>query len=545
MTEPIQLLFLIILTALITVGFFVKSKLYQLSSVKYYSILLFTIVYIVVSRTFFLGQLPAGLNQDEAAIGYDAWALSQYGIDRNGYPFPILPMSWGSGSGGFVIYFASLLFRFLPLTVYNLRLANAIIQLLALSAFFIFLKRFFSKEIALIGLVYLSINPWHFMLSRWNLDANQVFALILIGILLSSIGFENKKKRFHYLAMIFFSFAMYSYGSGVIVVPLLLVTIYGIALLKKTIALKLVIGLMSWITFISIPLITFYIINTFRLSEVITPWFSIPLFNTLRSNSVIIPFDDFFFTKVWANLADSIQYLTTGKSDWLWNQLPDYGISFLFTFPLLFLGLTNQRYQPKSLPFYLWFAISFIFSLILYQNTNRMGVLFLPMIYFQVQGMAWLIRKPKVIWTPILGIIATASVLFHMDYTTIYARDIKPYFAYGYGDAITFSLNLDKQDYRLPSQNLVNGSHVLALFYIQPNPHDVVDTGIYLNPGAEFQYLSSFESGDKQFSFIDPIPNQNISDHIVFITKTQNLQFFDSTLIEVTYFSDFIVIYKT
>ena len=29
-----------------------------------------------------LGSLPAGLNQDEASAGYDAWAILNYGIDR-------------------------------------------------------------------------------------------------------------------------------------------------------------------------------------------------------------------------------------------------------------------------------------------------------------------------------------------------------------------------------------------------------------------------------------------------------------------------------
>jgi hypothetical protein len=543
MIDAFQLVFLLLLCIFIVLGFYTKTQRFSLNPILFWTFFGLVIVYILVSRLLYLDQLPGGLNQDEAAIGYDAWALATYGIDRNGYTFPILPMSWGSGAGGFIIYLGSFLFRVIPLTVYTLRLSNALVQLATLLAFFLFLKRFFNKEVALIGLAYLAISPWHFMLSRWNLDANQVFSLILIGLYLSSIGFEKHKKRFHLLGLTFFSLAMYSYGSGIIVVPLLLIILYGKAWLDKKFTFRDLVIYGSFTTLLSLPLIAFYIINTYQLPAIVTPLFSIPLFNVLRSNSVIIPFDEFFFAKAWENLRDTLIYLSTGKGDWLWNQLPGYGIAFLFTFPLLLVGLITQRNQVKSFPFYAWLIVSFLFSLVLYQNTNRMGVLFLPMIYFHVQGLAWLIQKSSLVWIPSFGLIATASVLFHISYSTSYANDIKSYFAYGYEQAIKFALSLEKTEYYLPSQNQVNGSHVIALFFIQPDPHDVVETGIYLNPGAEFQYLSEFESNDIMYRFQDPQVNQNLTETMVFITKINFQSYFVNNNYEINAFSNFIVIY--
>ena len=37
----------------------------------------------VIVRVVLFGAHPAGLNQDEASVGYDAWALMNYGVDRN------------------------------------------------------------------------------------------------------------------------------------------------------------------------------------------------------------------------------------------------------------------------------------------------------------------------------------------------------------------------------------------------------------------------------------------------------------------------------
>ena len=37
-----------------------------------------------------LGSFPPGLNQDEASIGFDAWSLLRWGMDRNGDAWPVL-----------------------------------------------------------------------------------------------------------------------------------------------------------------------------------------------------------------------------------------------------------------------------------------------------------------------------------------------------------------------------------------------------------------------------------------------------------------------
>ena len=52
-----------------------------------------------VVRLYKLGEIPYGLQQDEASIGYDAYTLATFGIDRNGYHWPIYPITWGCGGG--------------------------------------------------------------------------------------------------------------------------------------------------------------------------------------------------------------------------------------------------------------------------------------------------------------------------------------------------------------------------------------------------------------------------------------------------------------
>ena len=64
-----------------------------------------TIIFLVIMavaafvRLYKLGAVPYGLQQDEASIGYDAYTLANFGIDRNGYHWPIYPITWGCGGG--------------------------------------------------------------------------------------------------------------------------------------------------------------------------------------------------------------------------------------------------------------------------------------------------------------------------------------------------------------------------------------------------------------------------------------------------------------
>lgn len=40
-------------------------------------------------RLWRFGAVPAGINQDEAFAGYEAWSLLHYGFDSSGCSFPV------------------------------------------------------------------------------------------------------------------------------------------------------------------------------------------------------------------------------------------------------------------------------------------------------------------------------------------------------------------------------------------------------------------------------------------------------------------------
>ena len=69
------------------------KKINNLERYLFWGILLLT----VLLRCVGFGIIPAGINQDEAMAGVDAWALSQYGTDRYGIRYPVHFTAWKYG----------------------------------------------------------------------------------------------------------------------------------------------------------------------------------------------------------------------------------------------------------------------------------------------------------------------------------------------------------------------------------------------------------------------------------------------------------------
>ena len=78
-------------------------------------------------RLVWLGDVPLGLNQDEASIGYEAWALLEHGVDRHGYRYPVHFIAWGSGQNALYAYLAMPFIEFLGLNVVAVRLPQALL----------------------------------------------------------------------------------------------------------------------------------------------------------------------------------------------------------------------------------------------------------------------------------------------------------------------------------------------------------------------------------------------------------------------------------
>ncbi|HXL02242.1 MAG TPA: glycosyltransferase family 39 protein, partial [Candidatus Atribacteria bacterium] len=112
-------------------------------------------------RLFLLGVIPPGLNQDEASIGYDAWALLHYGIDRNACHNPVHLISWGSGQNALYAYLSMPFILLFDLNPFSVRILNALLGCLSSVIFYLLVKKIWDEDTGIIALFLLVISPWH------------------------------------------------------------------------------------------------------------------------------------------------------------------------------------------------------------------------------------------------------------------------------------------------------------------------------------------------------------------------------------------------
>ncbi len=93
----------------------------------------------LVTRVWQLTLLPFGLHADEAGMAYDAWCLSQYGVDRYLKPWPVYLINFGGGQNALYTFVCAVLMKIFGCSIQVIR-APAVI--------FSFLNLFFGMKLA-------------------------------------------------------------------------------------------------------------------------------------------------------------------------------------------------------------------------------------------------------------------------------------------------------------------------------------------------------------------------------------------------------------
>src|SRR5436190_10915784 len=141
---------------------------------------------VIVSHLAGLQASPPGLFGDEAAFGYNGWAIAHHGVDQYGVAWPLFFRSFGDYKGPVGVYSEALLTAFLPLTPFVVRLPNALAGIaMAMLAGGLGWRLTRSHAVALILILEASFEPWFFHLSRTMLEADLFTPLCYVLALLA------------------------------------------------------------------------------------------------------------------------------------------------------------------------------------------------------------------------------------------------------------------------------------------------------------------------------------------------------------------------
>ena len=115
------------------------TALRQTSKSRDFFLVLFFCLIGILARLILIGQVPYGLNQDEASAGYEAWSILNYGIDRHGISYPVHLIAWGSGQNIAYSWFCMPFIALFGLSEFTVRLPMALIGCVSVVLFYFFL----------------------------------------------------------------------------------------------------------------------------------------------------------------------------------------------------------------------------------------------------------------------------------------------------------------------------------------------------------------------------------------------------------------------
>ena len=219
-----------------------------------------------VLRLWAFGTVPGGLNQDEASIGYDAWSILHYGIDRNGIRLPVHLIAWGSGQNALYAYLSMPFIAVMGLTVASVRMVNLLFGLASVALVFLILRRLSGLRCAYIGMTLAAVAPWCIMVSRWGLESNLFPGLFLLAFYVLLAGLD--RHGLLPLAAGLMALCLYAYGAAYLVVPVFCVAAAVYMLVRRKIPLRWLFASVGVFVIVALPIALFVLTNLFHWGDI-------------------------------------------------------------------------------------------------------------------------------------------------------------------------------------------------------------------------------------------------------------------------------------
>lgn len=414
-----------------------------------------------------IGEFPAGLNQDEASIGYEALSLMQNGTDRNGNSWPVHLVAWGSGQNALYAYLIIPFLAIFGQSTAAIRLPMALAGCVTLVVWYFLCKRAFGEKKAALFLLVLALMPWHILKSRWGLESNIFPDMIIWAVALMYYEVTGEGGRWALpAASVILGLATYAYGTAYLFVPLFLAATLGYLVWKKYLYWKRAIFCIVITAIVALPMVVFVIINFFGWESVQIGPVTIPSLAYNRFTEVSSAGGGILINAV-RNLATTARIIVTQDDGLLLNAVPGYGILYGFSLPLAVIGVI---YAVKDHGVLLKLMLAMLIVALLLcgyvePNINRINVLWPVLAFLAGYGVIKLDAKARIFgWVMVGCYLVSFMGLMHAYFTTYQAEIINSNVTFtGLEQAIRRTTDLDYQ--RLYITEDINQPYIYYLWW--------------------------------------------------------------------------------
>lgn len=448
----------------------------------------------VVARVLHFGSIPPGLNQDEAATGYEAWSLLHYGIDRNGLSWPVHLIAFGNGGNASFPYMAMPFVSF-GLTPFTARLPMLVSALASLPLVWFISRKLFDEKAAWTATSVVALSPWHIMLSRWALDCNVLPFLFLCGLALLVASVSANRKLFWLIAACaMLGVSVYSYGAAYLAVPLFVLSSLmacvagGIFTARQAFIGAAVFGITV------LPIVLFVLVNLFQWDSIIIGGITIPR----------LPSPPRFATQLadgpLAHIGQFLNLVATQRDGLTYNVTDPYGVLYSSIFFILAIGLVaaipifvaRRRWPLISLFISFWVIASIPIGIVQAPNINRINLLLMGLVVAAGLAISAIDR-----WLRGFLIIGLLSLLvpfgfFVRDYFTTQSERIAVDFFDGLVPALEYAQSTTAEGDMICVSGQINMPQVHTLFTEPRDPREYLRTVLYIDPTAQFRPVASY-----------------------------------------------------
>lgn len=376
-----------------------KKFLEQSSKYMPYVLLAGLALLFVITRFWRITTLPSGVHIDEAGMAYDAWCLSQYGVDRYFKSYPLLLTNFGGGGqSALCIYTTALLFRLFGFHSFLFRVTNIFYSLLTVVFGMLILRKLYPDRpyLAIAGGYLMTILPFFILSARLGMDCHPILGTSTVFIYCFLCALQSEKYRYYVLAGITGGIVLYTYSLSYLILPSFLVLSFFYSLVVKKFSFKkwTVMGIPMGL--LASPLIAIQLINLWDLPEMQLGPFTLTKLPGYRVGEL----GSFQFS----NLKSAIATLFTSDI-WAYNSIPKFSNLYWISMPLVIIGFfhciyllvvsVRKREMDLKLFLLLW-ALSILYVMShIYTCLTQLNVSFFVMAVFIVDAVSLIFPLPK------------------------------------------------------------------------------------------------------------------------------------------------------
>lgn len=504
-------------------------------------LLLLVIILAFFLRVYKLGEIPASLNPDEAALGYNAYSILKTGADEHGRLLPLALKSFGDWKLPVYSYLATISIAFFGLTEVAVRIPSVIAGVLGV--FFIYgiaLMLFKKKGIALFASLFFALSPWSIYFSRAAYEVNVATTIFLGGFLALLHYFQKKKARHLVLSFVLFGATMFTQHNYIVFTPLYVFTI--LILFRKNISYN-----RRWyaaISLFAILIIVSYVsivagggkkisnLNIFNDKNIIYSRAEKLRGDNSPKNNLL---ERIFHTKYSGGTYQfALNYLNSYSPNFLFDKggeklvhnIGDVGYFYVFDAFLVVIGLTFLLLNKEKKPLLFlasWLFIAPIPSAITRELSGTRLFTIVPLFMLIASYGAykmttiWKKGKSRYVICGVLALLFIGGVVYFIEYYFVHFNYQRiRFWRYGYREVVKLT---DKY----PAYNVVmrgpeNFPYIYFLFYEKYSPYQFRREVTYYPPTFEgFYYVKNFE----RYQFVDKIDYSRLSKNTIYIDDTR------------------------